>query len=184
MELTYKRITKGLKEYKKFIALYEEAFPVSERVWPWYLLLMSKRSSVDHMAYYDGGKFCGFTYSVVSDDLVCVVYIAVKAELRSRGYGSAILSSLKEQYKGKIISLNVEVLDEEADNYEQRKRRIRFYQKNEMIDTGYRIKKESGDFYVFANSDSFKADMYRACMYRYSFGTYMAPIYKRIIFDE
>lgn len=184
MKLTYKPITRGLKEYREVKALYEEAFPATERVWPWYLLLMSKRNSVDYVAYYDGDKFCGFTYSVVAEKLVCVVYITVESSLRSNGYGSEILSLLKERYKGKILSLNVEVLDEEADNYEQRKRRIHFYQKNGMIDTGYRIKKESGDFYIFSDSENFHADMYRICMYRYSFGTYMAPIYKKLTFDE
>ena len=184
MKLIRKNITLGLTEYRQVKEIYKEAFPESERVWSWYLLLMSKRNSVDYVAYYDDDKICGFTYSVVSDELVCVVYIAVKNELRSKGYGSAIMDSLKEQYKGKIISLNVEELDASADNFVQRKRRIDFYLKNDMIDTGYRIRKESGDFYIFSDSDKFTADMYRSSMYRYSFGTYMAPIYKKIVFDE
>ena len=184
MKLTYRPITYGLKEYSEIKALYEEAFPATERVWPWYLLLMSKRKTVDYFAFYNEGEFCGFTYSVVSEELVSVVYLAVKADMRSRGIGSAILDYLKEYYRGKIISLNVEILDRDADNYEQRKRRVAFYLKNDMKDTGYRIRKESGDFYIFSDSDDFKADMYRMSMYRYSFGTYMAPIYKPLIFDE
>lgn len=57
--------------------------------------------------------------------------------MRSGGIGGAILDYAYAQADDKIIVLNVEPPDSAADNHEQRERRIAFYARHGIWETGY-----------------------------------------------
>ena len=62
--------------------------------------------------------------------MIFITYIAINDEIRSKGYGSKILTYLKENNPTLPISLNVEMLDDNASNKEQRIKRVVFYERN------------------------------------------------------
>ena len=66
-----------------------------------------------------------------------ILYLAVNPEMRSRGIGGAILDCVYAQAGDKIIVLNVEPRDSAADNHKQRERRIAFYARHGICETGY-----------------------------------------------
>ena len=101
-----------------------------------FLLSRIKKDFIDFLAYYDDDKFVGFTYLITEGDLTFIQYIAVDSTLHSKGYGSAILSQIKALYPNNRIALNLEMLDENAENTEQRIKRRAFYDKNGYEDTG------------------------------------------------
>ena len=128
--------------------LYAAAFPKQERV-PWWLLrLLSCRKGIDLTAWMDGEIFCGFTASVTVEGLHFVLFLAIEQNLRGKGYGSAILTAIKEEHG--TAALNVEPLMETAPNYEQRKKRFGFYKKNGFVDTGYHVWEVGGKFRVLS----------------------------------
>ena len=51
---------------------------------------------------------------------------------RGQGVGSQILKKMRELYAGKSVFLEIEIVREDAENYEERKRRKQFYLSNGM----------------------------------------------------
>ncbi|MFA9414832.1 MULTISPECIES: GNAT family N-acetyltransferase [unclassified Streptococcus] len=116
--------------YQAVETLYHAAFPPEER--PPYLLasLFALQSQVDFLAYYDKNIFAGFAYTVRTTQGIFVFLLAVNDEVRSKGYGSAMLRTIAEQAKGLPLVLCIEPMEETASNYDQRLRRLAFYEKN------------------------------------------------------
>ena len=150
--------------------LYLSAFPKEEQMpWPLVRLLICQRD-VDVHGYYDGGRFCGFTFSAATEDVLFILFFAVADDCRGQGYGSAILKLLKDEKPGRSIVLNVELLDPEAENYDQRLRRMAFYRKNGFYDTGYDIDEVGGTFRVLATRQELDVPGYLRVFHKLSFG--------------
>ena len=78
-------------------------------------------------------------YSIVFGDLVYIYYLAIEYGQRQNGYGSKLLSDMKEMYINKRIILMAETLDPTSDNYIERVNRNKFYKKNGFYYQGYTI---------------------------------------------
>lgn len=106
MKLTARKVDGSLRDLSRVKGLLERAFPENEQ-FPMFLLRLRAWSSYVHfLAYYDGDDFCGFTYTVENEDMVFVLYLAVNDEIRSKGYGTAILADLKARASGRGVALN------------------------------------------------------------------------------
>ena len=137
--------TKNLKNVKD---LYLSAFPKHERV-PYFLLkFTTMRKGVDFTEYYDNNVFCGFTFTVETDYTLYIFYLAIPENLRGKGYGSAILSHVKNSYPNKTITLNIEPVITNCDNYDERVKRLAFYNRNGFVDSGYTVYDIGGGFTV------------------------------------
>lgn len=156
-----RKISVFSKDYPVCKALQKRAFPKEEQYPLWALHLMAARKGVDYLAFYDEGLFCGIAYTSVTDRMIYVLYLAVNDALRSQGYGTQILSLLKEQNPEKEITLNIEPLDERSENYEQRKRRMAFYRRNGFCDTGYCLADMTGEYSILSTADNFSAADYK-----------------------
>ena len=157
-------------------ALYLEAFPKEERL-PWWLLrLNARRQGIDLTAWVKGEKLLGFTSSVTTDKLHFLLFFAVPEARRGTGCGSAILSALRETYD--TIVLNMELLDPQAENYPQRQRRFRFYQRNGFFDTFYHVWEVGGKFRVLSTNPSLDVDTYREIFRKLSMGVWNVKILK------
>ena len=166
------------EDNEKAKKLYMQSFPENEQL-PWWLLrFLTVRKGIDITAYYDKKDFCGFTYTVTNDNIVFVLFFAVKYELRSKGYGSAILRYLKDNNPDKDILLNIELLDESTDNYADRVRRYEFYIKNGFYDTGYNIDEVGDTFRVMSTSESVDVSDYLEIFSKMSFGLWKPRIIK------
>ena len=177
MNLSVKSFQKTPYRFK-IKKIYLEAFPKYEQL-PWWLLrFLTTRKGIDMTAYYDGEDLCGFTYTVTTDTILFVLFFAVKKELRGKGYGSAILRYLKESNPQKSILLNIELLDPNAENYDERVRRFRFYENNGFIDTKYDIEEIGGIFRVLATTPIFDIEEYIRVFQKMSFGLWKPRIMK------
>ena len=65
--------------------------------------------------------------------------MAIEEGQRRKGYGSKLLSDMKEMYLNKRIILMAETLDPNSDNYVERVNRNNFYKKNGFYYQGYKI---------------------------------------------
>ena len=96
-------------------------------------------------------NFAGLLYTIENDKYYFILYLAVNQEMRSKGYGGEILHYAYAQAGNRNIILNVERLDPEAVNYEQRLRRVSFYEKNGICRTGYEFSTGGVDYSVLAS---------------------------------
>lgn len=150
-------------EYEAFSDLYLTAFPEEERIDAAMLLASAQAPACSFVAYFDEGAFCGFTFEIDLDRAHYVVFLAVNDKIRSRGYGTRILSHIRERAAGKPLVLDVEPLDDAAPNARQRERRVRFYERNGFSPTGYQLAVGSVRYAVlstdgFADMQALKAD--------------------------
>lgn len=80
-------------------------------------------------AYYDGETLVGFLCLLETDEFSHGFYLAVAPGLTGRGYGTKILGSYLAAIPDKIFYGYVEPPDENAENAEQRRRRIALYER-------------------------------------------------------
>ncbi len=173
-------LTKNKELAKQAKAIYLEAFPRTERMPWWILKLMARRKALMLAGYTDMGKLCGMTYHIETQNAVMVLYLAIDGNQRGHGYGSALLSCLRENYRDKAILLHIEPVDDPtAANAEERRRRLAFYQKNGFCDTGYDVTEIGGCFRVL--SEGRKTDIvkeYKQAFRSLSFGLWNVKIEK------
>ncbi|MEY4664062.1 GNAT family N-acetyltransferase [Weissella cibaria] len=165
-----RRVTTSMPKYKTVVDMYNEAFPDAERLPLLYLKFLSWRKGVSFTAYYDGSDIIGMTYTVKTDQMIFVLYLTTNAAVRSNGYGTKILQELIRRNANREVVLNIEPLDEFAENAEQRERRWRFYQKNGFFMTGYLLEEDGQYFEILSTSKSFSVADYKKSVARLSFG--------------
>lgn len=118
--------------------LYTEAFPEVERKPFSMLLRLRKKNKADLWVIHDSHteEAVGLAFMLLYRNQVLFDYFAIMKEHRSKGYGKSVLEALADKYAGKALFGEVEPLDVEADNYEQRVRRMNFYMENGFHQTG------------------------------------------------
>ena len=127
--------------------LYESSFPVQERIsWPW-MVWMALLGQADFLAYFDGQDFAGFSYSLRSQTSYYLLFLAIPSQQQSKGYGRQILQDVARRAGRRPIFLVIEPLDESADNYTIRLKRLAFYEKN-----GYQLT----DYIYFENQEVYQ----------------------------
>lgn len=117
--------------------LYVTAFPEDERP-PVNMFYSSLKTHQENrlFSYYEKDEFIGFTYLIFYKDIIYLFFLAIKEEKRNQGYGTKILSDVKDSYPDKVILLCYEEVDESYPDYENRKRREKFYLRNGFIRNG------------------------------------------------
>ncbi|MFV0557823.1 MAG: GNAT family N-acetyltransferase [Enterococcus sp.] len=130
-----KRFKHGLTIFSIY-CLYVTAFPKAERVA--FRSLLSQSNTMwerELLAFYSKKKFIGFAYLISQNDLTFISFLAVTSRKRSNGLGFRILQSIKKLKPEQTIILEVERLDPAYENYQQRVKRKRFYEKNQFVNS-------------------------------------------------
>ena len=126
-------ITDKIKE------IYERSFPPEEQIPLPELLKASELPEVSFVAWVDqshpadedgAAGVVALTFSFVFPDLFYLGFLAVDGSARSAGYGSRILTHFRERHGDVPQLLEIEPLEREAGNYQQRVRRLAFYERN------------------------------------------------------
>jgi len=150
IKLTKKKIHFLSRHNREIKRLYISAFPKIERISYFMLMKYSLKKEIDMWGYYDQGKFIGFAYMMVLDEYAYLLYFATRAELRSKGYGTAIVKDLLSTYDDKDLVLDIEPDDPNASNAKQRERRKNFYLRLGFHDTYYEMTDETGDYRIYS----------------------------------
>jgi len=122
----------GLMDWLHIYRLYQAAFPASEKKPFSMIRAMYNKGKSDVWYCVENGKFSGLVITINGPDKILLDYLAVAKKRRGQGIGSKMLKKMREQYTGKGVFLEIEIVDEAADNYEERKRRKQFYLSNGM----------------------------------------------------
>ncbi len=140
MTINFQPLTKHDVNYAKAIGLSFEAFPKVQRLPPWIVKYRMRNGKAGFHALYDRDTWVGFIYLKEFKDIVFVKFFAISEQRCSGGYGSKVIDSMKGKYAKQRIVLNIEELDDTADNYQQRIKRKAFYEKNDFSSTVYMVK--------------------------------------------
>lgn len=168
--MEYTRVNRKQKDYRSVVRLMLTAFPPEERIPIWILNLLSKKRNVNFNAWYDKGEFCGITYTIESEKMIFLLYFAVNAQQRSKGYGSRIIHELKQTAGGREIILNVEKPDQSAENNAQRVQRIAFYERNGFYQSVFDLRIEGTDYLVFSTNVAPNKTEFSSILKKYHIG--------------
>ena len=139
--------------------LYTNAFPREDKFAFDGVCRFTKNSEVaEFAAYLDEGTFCGFTFTVKSGNYVYVLYMATDVSIRSKGYGTRILTRLKEVYPDAQFVLDIELPCKYAENAEQRFRRRDFYERNGFWCTGDVFGYDDSLYLIMTTGDTWDLD--------------------------
>ena len=137
MNLIEKDLSTKLKNYKEICDFMKKVFPKEELMPMWLIRILSYKKNCNFTVYYDNDLFVGILFTIEFEDTLFVFYIAVNDKIHSKGYGSELLKVIFNKYPNKSITLFIETMDDKtAINYEQRIKRLKFYEKNGFIHTG------------------------------------------------
>ena len=175
--LREEKITPFSKSYRKAKKLLRDDFQEHDRFPMLLLVLLSLNKDIEFKAYYDSDCFVGFYYGVICDNCFFVLYLAIDPSVQSKGYGSSIISLIKNKHKGNQIILNAEAPEEEAEDYEQRKRRISFYERNGISETKYYFYDAGEKYIILSSSESFSKEDFFKCLDKLSKGKYKIDIF-------
>ena len=124
-----KKALPGTQAFRDVKELYYSAFLSEERLpFSRMALLSTLKPSVDLLAYYDGETFCGFSFTVCTDQYLYVDFFAVNPKLRGKGYGSRMIADLLARYPVPAIG-EAKAPDPNSPEYELEKRRIAFWKR-------------------------------------------------------
>ena len=119
------------KEIRRDIEpLFVTAFPRNERPPADYYFSSFSNPNNALFGFYDEGKFIGFSSISLYKDICYIFFLAVEENERDKGYGSQIISLIKEKYNKYTILLCYEEVDEKYPDFAMRKRREQFYFRN------------------------------------------------------
>lgn len=140
MSINLRPLTKHDANYLKVIDLYKEAFPEAQRIPTWLLRYKLRNGTVGFSVIYIHDTWIGLIYITEYKNIVFIQTLAISESYRSGGYGSKIMDLMKDTHVGKRIILNIEELNKQAENYQQRLKRKAFYEKNGFSSSGYTVK--------------------------------------------
>lgn len=172
--LETKRITRGFTDIDRVENLYTTAFPESERTPMRILLWGAKKEFVDFLAFYDGDAFVGISYMITHERTTYVLYLAVNGQIRSKGYGTRMLEHIEALHTGNKIVLDIEPLDDSAENSKQREKRRAFYFRNGFAAAGFTMIDGSETYEVLVKGDGCSPSECMTLFKRFS-GVLLAP---------
>ena len=164
MKLNTEHITENNRFWNEINRLAKEAFPPEEYLAPTELVKMSKADNFDFLLLTDEKRFVGFMVVQTYKNMAYLFFLAIDSASRSKGYGSYAIEALKQSYPDKKQVVDFEMLDEKADNYEQRKKRRAFYLRNGYKETGLFLSYLGVDYEVFCMEEDFDTEEFKEMM--------------------
>lgn len=174
--MNFQKVTFHCQDFHKIKMLYQTSFPKAERIPFWFLMLRTRFSDTDFLAFYEEGRFCGICCLNSVAAHTNLLYLAVDPALRSSGYGSKILNQICARYPNHTIALDIERPDAQAKNNEERLKRREFYLRNGYTGSGYGYSLFDVDYEIL-NIGEFDPEQWNKVVHRLYLGTLKLTLY-------
>ena len=126
IKLTMSPLPEDPKQLNAVRALYDSSFPDDERI-PWKMLLKLQNENRLLHVFYMEHTLAAFTCLFLYRDIAYLSYLTVSEDMMNHGIGSAVLEHIKAALPQHRIVIDIEELNKDSDNYEERLRRRNFY---------------------------------------------------------
>ncbi|MCD8309462.1 MAG: GNAT family N-acetyltransferase [Clostridia bacterium] len=177
--ITLTDVTKDKKHLKQVKRLYKTAFPANERP-PFAMILnKAKKGKGELFAAETNGSFVGFAKTITHKQTVYIGFLAVDSAVRGSGYGSDILTEIKQRYNNKKIILCMEELDTSAKNHEERVKRKNFYKRNGFNLSGVKSVEAGVRYDILVHGDEISYEEFADLM-----KDYMGSLLFKLIFKQ
>ena len=177
MSINFRLLNNQDINYPEVIELYKEAFPEAQYIPTCFLRYKLRKGKTGFNIVYAEDTWIGLIYALEYKDIVFVQFLAISKASRSAGYGSKVMDSLKILHSDKRIVLNIEEIDKQAKNYQQRIRRKAFYEKNGFSPAGYIVKEPAERLEMLIFGGSINKEEIEA-MYKKLFGNILGFIFR------
>lgn len=158
--------------------IYMASFPKEERMPFALMIMMSYLWNTQFLSFYDKETLCGLVYMATLGRQTFIMFFAVDAKLRSKGYGSSILNEIQSLYPQNKIIVSIEPCNESAENIEQRLKRKKFYIRNGYQETGYFMKLSGQEQAIIIKNGTFDKRKFMVFFVLYSCCTVIPKIWK------
>ena len=163
--------------------LYCEAFPAYERK-PFSLIRsMQKKGKSDVWYIEKNRKFAGLVFTINSEDVILIDYLAIASNRRSEGIGSEIIALLRKHYAGKGIFVEIESVFDKCDNPGERLRRKQFYIRNGMTPMKVMVILFGVEMELLGANCCLTYDEYYS-FYKDNYGNFAAKNIKKAVYPE
>jgi len=180
MNLRVEIVDRKNKDIKRIKTIYKTSFPKEERMPFWLMRIMAKITSTEFLSFHDNDTLCGFVYMATMDNLTFIMFLAVDENLRSYGYGSAILNEIQAMYKDNKIITYIDIIDETAEDNDQRLRRKKFYMANGYEETEYLVNSTNDIIQeIIIKNGEFEKGEFMQFFKKYSKGAMKPKIFKK-----
>lgn len=153
-------------------ALYEDSFPLDERMPYWMMVCMAIRKGMDMKLYYHRERLCAMTYIATYGRLSYIFYLAVDKGYRGHGLGTRLLEQIKRDYPDNNIILEIERLDPCAQNNDERIRRKEFYRRNGFTECGRNVSYGGVDYEVLSSTGELDVEELERLIKHFTFGAW------------
>ena len=145
-------------ELKALEAINEEAIPESERCTLDDLLA----SGAEVFCIDAEGEPAGFIVTRTRQKVLYLAFLAVRADLRSRGIGGETIRELIRQHPDRQVVVEYEAPDEHCAGDDIRLRRKQFYLRNGFYETGWYTCYDGTEFEIGCSWRDFDAEGFKA----------------------
>lgn len=164
MKLNIEHIKLDSRFWVKINELAKEAFPPEGYLAPEKLVKMAEDENFNFLVLTEDEKFIGFMAVQIYNNLSYLFFLAIASDVRSKGYGSKVIETLKEQYPNKNQVVDFEMIDETSINNQQRLKRKDFYLRNGYKETGLFLSYYGVGYEVMCMNDNFCEDEFKELM--------------------
>ena len=180
--MVLEKITKKSRDYKAVRRIFLTAFPACERPPHLFMYLRSKRTGNDYLGLYDDDTLVGMSYVIYTESVAYIFFLAIAEDHRGKGYGTSALGALIKRYgDGRKVVLAIEEIDERAENYPERVRRLKFYETNGFRQSGYKLREVTMVYDLLSLTESPTPEEYNGVP-RIFLGKFLSKIFKMEIF--
>ena len=123
---------------KPLFELYEAAFPANEKMSQAKIMTMYQDGQCHLLSMIDDDEFVGLAIISFCQKVTYLAYLAILPQLRGKGYGSQTLTQLQDKYPNLLLEIE-STYHPQSHNFIQRKKRKRFYLKNNLKPLNYTV---------------------------------------------
>ena len=173
------KIDNDFKDKENLYAVNDEAFPDEERVSSGKLISFCLNLNCDFWGIYEEEQFVGFIVLLPDKELkICYIwFLAIDKKYRSKGLGTKTLEEINKKYNEFQLILDLEKIDENANNIEQRKKRLAFYEKNGYIRTNFGMTYFNVDYEILCNDTKFNNEDFQKFINKIKLKNFHPKIY-------
>lgn len=125
---------KTSRYYHDIEKLYNEAFPINERI-PINEFLDTTLDNMHTYIFTYKNNFVGFVVTLSYQNILYLLYFAMSSKYRNRGFGSQALELIKKNNNDKVLLVDIEQEKYDSTNKLQRIKRKKFYLRSGFIPT-------------------------------------------------
>lgn len=164
MSLVFKHVDYNFTDCKKIEGIMKRQFPPEEYMSLDRLLVLQDIGDVEIWALYIDTELIGMTALRIQSNMAYLFFLALDDIYQGKGYGKEAVRKISNLYSDRAVTVDFELVDENAANNEQRTRRRSFYLKCGFTETGWGLEYLGVRYEIFRMNNSFHINCFKAML--------------------